>query len=1314
MTLSEHVMERISLEIQRERLDELARLIAERRQSEDAIRNSFQARDDSTNAQFSADRDRHKQRAQMEGRDLEARHTSVLEGVARSYEDSVAQASAEHGRIHRETIKQAEARQQADRKDYELARQTAEQNYKDAVGKAAGGLQDFKHKVEQHRDDLRNLDLAVEKVLRGRWCLRLTQQLPDPQVSCNVAKPLERYRRDVLAARTARDQLSGQRTPKFVASGWLVVIFVFSWIATIVLGVVLGLGGLPLIIATLAVSLGLNAILYVSLRQRVVRQTLQLYSQFQRHIASADKALDSARILAVADADRKRISLRQQREKEIRQAAAMLEQQTLEVKTERERGLKHAADSLAQQRAAFVQQREQQRAEVNQRFEVHDKELQQAHDQQRRALQEKQQRDLATSRDSFRRSWDRLVLGWNQGIGQFQSSVEAMGQFCRDRFPEWDQVDWSEWRAGEGALPAVRFGHYVIRLGMFDGGLSKFDELRPEQTEYSLPAVMPFGQRASLLLESWGEGRAAASRCMQNVMLRLLTSLPPGKVRFTIVDPVGLGQDFSAFMHLADYDEKLVAHRIWTETGHINQRMADLTEHMEDVIQTYLRNEFSSIDEYNRHACEVAEPFHVLVVANFPAGFSEEATQRLQSIAASGSRCGVFSLISMDSQLELPRNFALADLEANACTIQWDGDQFLWLDEDVKDLPLVLDTPPDDQRLTEIIRTVGAQAREAGRVEVPFSTVSLPPEQWWSKDSRDGIEVALGRAGATKLQQLRLGKGTSQHVLISGKTGSGKSTLLHALIINTAIHYAPSEVEFYLIDFKKGVEFKPYAALALPHARVVAIESEREFGMSVLQRLDLELRRRGDLFREQSVQGIQGYRDANPACKLPRILLIIDEFQEFFVQDDKLAQEAALLLDRLVRQGRAFGIHVLLGSQTLAGAYSLARSTIGQMAVRIALQCSEADSHLILSEDNTAARLLSRPGEAIYNDANGLFEGNHPFQVVWLPAAQQEEYLRRLAACVQSHQIEVEPAIVFEGNVPADASQNTPLRLALQKSEGTEITAPTAWLGAAVAIKEPTASVFRRQSGSNLLIVGQQEELATGLLANCLISLAATSSAGGGAAQTRFYLFDGTRSEAPQARFWRQLAEDLPPEVRIVTPQTSVEATQEIVAEVSRRVAAADDDDAPPVFVLVYNLARFRDLRRSEDDFGFSGLDDEKPISADKLFLRSLRDGPTFGVHTLIWCDTFNNVGRWLDRSALRDLDQRVLFQMSATDSSNLMDSPAASRLGVQRALLYSEEQGQFEKFRPYGPPTETWLKWVVAQLGERSAPRVALTGEGE
>src|SRR5205814_6205368 len=127
-----------------------------------------------------------------------------------------------------------------------------------------------------------------------------------------------------------------------------------------------------------------------------------------------------------------------------------------------------------------------------------------------------------------------------------------------------------------------------------------------------------------------------------------------------------------------------------------------------------------------------------------------------------------------------------------------------------------------------------------------------------------------------------------------------------------------------------------------------------------------------------------------------------------------------------------FGIHVLLGSQTLGGAYSLARSTLGQMAVRVALQCSEADAHLILSEENAAARLLSRPGEAIYNDANGLVEGNNFFQVVWLPEERREVYLDRVHELAAERRGPPRPQIVFEGNAPAEIRKNHLLQRHLQ------------------------------------------------------------------------------------------------------------------------------------------------------------------------------------------------------------------------------------------------------------------------------------------
>ena len=64
--------------------------------------------------------------------------------------------------------------------------------------------------------------------------------------------------------------------------------------------------------------------------------------------------------------------------------------------------------------------------------------------------------------------------------------------------------------------------------------------------------------------------------------------------------------------------KSLVGARIWTEAEHIEQRLADLTEHMETVIQKYLRNEYATIDEYNAQAGELAEPYPLPGHRRFP------------------------------------------------------------------------------------------------------------------------------------------------------------------------------------------------------------------------------------------------------------------------------------------------------------------------------------------------------------------------------------------------------------------------------------------------------------------------------------------------------------------------------------------------------------------------------------------------------------------------------------------------------------------------------------------------------------------------
>jgi len=869
---------------------------------------------------------------------------------------------------------------------------------------------------------------------------------------------------------------------------------------------------------------------------------------------------------------------------------------------------------------------------------------------------------------------------------------------------DWTDPRWQNWQPPSKFTDRIRFGELQVDLKRITDKVPAKLQL-PET--FSVPAVLSFPRHASLLIHTDQKGRPEAIRTLQMMMARLLTQLPAGRVRFTIIDPVSLGQNFAGFMHLADHDEALVGSRIWTDSEHINQRLSDLTEHMETVIQKYLRNEFETIDDYNAQAGELAEPYRFLVIADLPVGFEGDAFRRLASIASTGARCGVYTLVARDLRTPLPSGAHLDELEAHSLNLIRQNDKFIWKDEVFKQFPLALDPPPAEDFLTRILDVVGVRAKEAKRVEVNFDTIAPPAEKFWSRSSTDDLQVPIGRLGATRLQNLKLGRGVAQHVLIAGKTGSGKSTLLHALVTNLAMWYHPDEVEFYLIDFKKGVEFKTYATHNLPHARAIAVESDREFGLSVLQRLDAELTRRGNLFRKLGIQDLPSYRSlmnggsSEKLPPLPRTLLIIDEFQEFFSEDDKLAQDAGLLLDRLVRQGRAFGIHVLLGSQTIAGSSGLARSTIGQMAVRIALQTSEADSHLILGDNNSAARLLSRPGEAIYNDAGGLVEGNSPFQIAWLPDDRREVYLAKVRtradAIAGNHHA---PAIVFEGNAPADILKNQKLAALLNCTTPPPLpTAPLAWLGEPVAIKDPTAVTLRRQSGANVLIVGQQEEAAMAMLEMSMISLAAQHPKNG----SRFFIMDGTPADSPLAGHLTRIKDALPHEVNVVEWRAVPDVLAEIHAEMTRR-QGQDIADLPNIYMVIYGLQRYRLLRKQEESFSFGGGDEEKKIPPDKHFADLLREGPSLGIHVISWIDTPASLERTLDRGSMREFDNRILFQMSANDSSNLIDSPMANKLGVHRALAYSEEQGIMEKFRPYALPDKNWLGEVANRLKARTA----------
>ncbi len=1042
--------------------------------------------------------------------------------------------------------------------------------------------------------------------------------------------------------------------------------------------------------------------LYLALGPRAKRATLDQYDRILSLVADLRRLETQARQEAQARSRQEADAILQCKQEGLAVAQEARQQALAEGETRKQELLQDVRRKFEEKQAELAAQLESAQAAAEGKYPPL---LDQLAADRQTAWQENE--DLVESctedaRIEHDAAWQAMAKRWFTGFQQIADELGKMQARCDQFFPDWSKTNWDDWQRHEILPPVISFGKCYLPLQAVKNGMSADPRLVPEQTEFNLPAWMSFAESPRLMITADGAGRRIAVQVLQLMMLRFLTAAPAGKLRFTIIDPAALGENFATFMHLADYDEQLVGKRIWTDSRQIDERLSLLSDHMEKVLQKYLRNEFASIHEYNAHAGEVAEPFHVLVVANFPAGLSDASIRKLQTIATTGPRCGVYTLLSADTSLKLPADISLEEMLAGAVHLDWANGRLRWRYPLFEKLTLELDQLPPKDKLNEILRRAGEESHTASRVEVPFEVVAPSPEMIWAGSTAEELVVPIGRAGANELQCLRLGKGTAQHALVSGKTGSGKSTLLHALVTNLALHYSPREVEFYLVDFKKGVEFKTYATHELPHARVIAIESEREFGVSVLERLDEELKNRGERFRNLGVQDLAGFRRESGEC-LSRLLLVIDEFQELFVSDDNLAQDAALLLDRLVRQGRAFGIHVLLGSQTLAGAYSLARSTIGQMAVRIALECSEADAHLILSDDNSAARLLSRPGEAIYNDQNGMVEGNHLFQVVWLADRQRQEYLSEIHQRQLAEEMPVEPAIVFEGNVPADPLQNEALVGLIASDIEAPIVEPTIWLGSAVRIEPPTQMTFRRQGGNHLLIVGQDEPLALGILSTAVATLASQLRD----STSPITILDGMRSESPDRGAWQKVADAIPGRLSICPIRETPQRISQFADEITQRYAEPDQEYQPQ-FVVIYDLAQFRDLRVTEKEFSFSAssTNNGKPRATDDQFREILREGPAVGIHFLIWCDSHNSLARVLDRITLREVDYRIALQMSPVDSTSLIDSPAAGRLGEHRAIFYRDDMGTSVKFRPYGRPSAEWLAWLTDQHTTRQVGR--------
>jgi S-DNA-T family DNA segregation ATPase FtsK/SpoIIIE len=813
------------------------------------------------------------------------------------------------------------------------------------------------------------------------------------------------------------------------------------------------------------------------------------------------------------------------------------------------------------------------------------------------------------------------------GRGDPSSHVTALAAAYPWGLGDFADPAWDAYQPDPGASPPDG-----VRIGLL--------------TATDTPAIARFARHGHLLITEDGPTGVARS-LLQVITLRLAVATAPGTVRFALADAAEQGRYLSAFLRLPPALRPGIG--VAASPEEIEDLLGALTRHVVEVIQTRLTNVYDSVEEYNAATTGIRVPYHVLALAALPTGITDRAAELLARLARNGPRAGLYIVATATPGSTL-------DGPVTTLSVTPDG-ELTWDDPDFGDCLVRPDQMPAAARANPWLDAVGAAASTAVR-DLPFGRIAIPAGQRWAGDATEGLDVQIGVTTTGEPQHLVIGVRGVHHGLVGGDIRMGKTNLLHVLICQLALRYPPEELELYLLDFKE-VEFDAYLTERLPHARAITARTDREFGLSMLRRFHDEIDRRARLCREAKVTDLTDYR-RHTGRPLPRALVIMDEFQVLFATEDRLAREAGQLLADIAKRGAAFGLHLLLATQSPGGLLTAyLRPAYEQMALRIALGCTQPSvSQAILGEGNDAGTRLIKAGDAIYNDRRG--EGANPVvRIAVLPTRERLALIARVRELGGGR------------DYPAPASFDPDSPASFGPGPVASSGAIAAWLGEALEIKPPTTATFERYVRSNLLIVGGEEH-GHGLLLATVLSAAAQCTHG----QVSFTIAEFARPSSTYHGFFDVLG-GLPHDVRLRDRKTACAELQAFTADLDERLAAAAP--GPARFFLIAGMHRWHELT-AEGDYG-------RPSETALALVRLADKGPDVGIHVVAWADSYATAERTLRRAGIAHFGLRAVLRLfSPAESDALLGVAAAASLDDNRALFRDTEWpiDQVEKFKPY------------------------------
>lgn len=835
--------------------------------------------------------------------------------------------------------------------------------------------------------------------------------------------------------------------------------------------------------------------------------------------------------------------------------------------------------------------------------------------------------------------------------------------------------------------------------------------------KFSVPGFAPFiGQNKTVIIETKGNLYEAGLGLLQSLLLRTALMLPH-QTAYTLLDPAGNGAAFPMRRHLPQVrensgDARRDLERVIQDIQRINESYLDASSPSFELVDPKLR---------------INERFQFVFAADFPNKYDRRAIEALQSIANTGPRTGTYVFIHYNADNELPRDISINEFK-NATYID--------LSERVSLSSCSLVLKPDTAPEPKLQEVVFDKLRNAKPPERKVDWGSIVPNEWWTESATDIINTPIGVSGASGTLKLWFGMNQEgqpcAHGMLGAMTGAGKSNLYHVLILGLCVRYSPNQIRLFLIDGKDGVEFQSYRDI--PHAEVVSLKSSPQLSRSVLAELVAERERRNKIFSEVRVTDLTQYRNAGqPKGNLPRILLLVDEYQELF-EGDKDGEASNLLL-QLAQQGRSAGIHMLLGSQRFGASGMLNQTAIfGNVHLRMAMQMTNSDIQALTEFGRRGKQLIltcDLPGKIVVNDRSGDDSGNQLGKVAFLKGEQRQEIINQLIE--KSKELppkDVPVTIIFDGKAQPNLVDNPyvayltrqPKWLSPQEfevmarkpvyDEGLDIIdwfaaehPNVAWLGQDFSVRGESMVVIRRRTAEHIMIVGGANAARYGMLASIVAGL----TLNGSPLQIQFIILDrsipGTAWHETLQKAADLMIKPAGYTIDFYRDNKDVEGVlNKILTEMDRRreLSEAALVNEPSVFAIMTELDRVDDLRRRADTYSMS----ETPLG-EKLN-RICVEGTALGVHLILSFSGVRPMSHVVDeRRGLLNFRHRIGLQMSEDESLTFVRSRKAAQLQLEGpapvcALYMDVENDKSLRFKPYSIEATIDFNQQLQEIGQK------------